>query len=196
MICQVPTTRPTQTQGHTHHDTVEAVWLGSRSTTSGGGGGKAPQNVTDVFVLISALLLLSFCLSIHRQLIPISLRVCPSVTIPAPIKQACLFLSWGFVLSVSWNAQEILFHGWTNLDLGKYLCRLHQQGVHLCKARCVGSFISGKIHSPDRWRHLHHLTVYFIRPYWPVVHAAVAHSFIHSFTHTHKVRKKWKLVSF
>ncbi len=33
MVCPVTTCRPTQTQGHTHHDTVESVWLGSRSTS-------------------------------------------------------------------------------------------------------------------------------------------------------------------
>lgn len=46
MVCQVTTSRPTQTQGHTHHDTVESVWLGSRSTSKWEEG----EKVTDVFV--------------------------------------------------------------------------------------------------------------------------------------------------
>lgn len=60
----------------------------------GGGGGKAPQNVTDVFVLISALLLLSFCLSIHRQLIPLSLLTSahPSLSPLPSNKPVCLSL--------------------------------------------------------------------------------------------------------
>lgn len=65
MICPVTTCRPTQTQGHTHHDTVESVWLGSRSTCKGEEG--KTLNVTDVFVLIAALLPLSLRLSIHHQ---------------------------------------------------------------------------------------------------------------------------------
>lgn len=84
------------------------------------------QNVTDVFVLISALLLLSFRLSIHCQLVPVSPQVYPSVTIPTPIKQAYLSLSTiscflqskyvSFTQISPLNAQEILFHGWTNLE--------------------------------------------------------------------------------
>lgn len=56
------------------------------------GGGKAPQNVTDVFVLISALLLLSFCLSIHRQLIHPSLLASahPSLSPLPSNKPVCL----------------------------------------------------------------------------------------------------------
>lgn len=55
-------------------------------------GGKAPQNVTDVFVLIAALLLLSFCLSIYRQLIPLSLLTYAHLSLyPLPSnKPVCL----------------------------------------------------------------------------------------------------------
>lgn len=40
MVCPATASRPTQTQGHTHHDTVESVWLGSRSTCWGGAQGR------------------------------------------------------------------------------------------------------------------------------------------------------------
>lgn len=66
MVCQVTTSRPTQTQGHTHHDTVESVWLGSRSTSKWEEG----EKVTDVFV--------------HPSFITSPPHVSPSATIPTP----------------------------------------------------------------------------------------------------------------
>lgn len=206
MICPSTTSGPTQTQGHTHHDTVESVWLGSRSTHKGGGGEKA-QNVTDVFVLIAAvLLLLFFRLSVHYQLVSLSL----SLSVTSPCLSIChyphsqLLLPVGslslhalcnpgvflmklhkrkFQFKISW---EFLLCAWTNLTTLrclKYSCLLYRQGVHLCKARCVGSTLVGRRGGQARERGC--VTQHFILiistsfiscPYWPVGRAAVAHS--------------------
>lgn len=119
MICAVTTRWPTQTQGHTHHDTVESVWLRSRSTRKGEEG-KKPRNVTDVFVLIVALLLpLSLRLSIHHQLhlslsltLPLSPpHLCPSVTITTSIycPRICLLSIALPSLPSSFHAKQACF---------------------------------------------------------------------------------------
>lgn len=88
MICPVTTSRPTQTQGHTHHDTVESVWLGSRSARQGAEG-KAPKRDWCLCPYrcpsSSALFPSVYPSPAHLWPSLSSPHVRPSVTIPAPV---------------------------------------------------------------------------------------------------------------
>lgn len=191
MICPVTTSRPTQTQGHTHHDTVESVWLGSRSTRQRGGGKKPLTWLMSLSLSLPFFLSLSVCLSITS---PVSLslsppHVCPSVAFTTPLYCSQISLWTISLLSpcfkqsmlVSYEIAQKLasIHNlasvpfWVNEE---NFGPLHQQGVHLCKARCVR-----KIRRPEEQMLLYHPEVLIISnifiscPYWPVGHAAVAH---------------------
>lgn len=85
MICPVTTCRPTQTQGHTHHDTVESVWLGSRSTCRRGGG-KNPKT----WLMSLSLSLPFFFPSLPPSVYP-SLALSLSLSVTSPSLSICRY---------------------------------------------------------------------------------------------------------
>lgn len=162
------------TQGpHTPwHSRVCVIWI---KIHLHGEEGK-PLNVTDVFVLIAALLL---PLSLHW---PIHHRVCLPLCDTSPTLSICHYYHSPLLLVCMWVnftspplCKAFLFHikwqkksnynlvglsakthtNWMTLCF-KYLCPLHQQSAHLCKDRCVW-----KIWRPAPRMLLHHPAVYF-----------------------------------
>ncbi len=84
MICPVTICRPTQTQGHTHHDTVESVWLGSRSTRREEEGKTPKRDWCLCPYRCPSSSSLSLRLSIHHQ-------PCLSLSVTSPSLSICRY---------------------------------------------------------------------------------------------------------
>lgn len=106
-VCQVTTSRPTQTQGHTHYDTVETVWLGSRSTSKweeGGGweeGGDHPHPKKSDWCLCPSILHHLPPMSPHLPQIPIHLTSSPNSVLFLQISAKLASFLWNCTKSVS-----------------------------------------------------------------------------------------------